>query len=104
VKLGHSDWTFRLAYENEECLDSKFDRAVPTPPSHLPSWKRLCQSHPVNSNKIGTITVGKHAHTYLKPTVRGNCTFKRTKESFEEWEIQSKFIFDENEQEKSFFI
>ena len=47
---------------------------------------------------------GKHAHTCLKPTVQGNCTFKRTKESFEEWEIQSKFyIFDENEQEKSFF-
>ena len=37
--------------------------------------------------------------------MQGNCTFKRTKESFEEWEIQSKFnIFDENEQEKSFFI
>jgi hypothetical protein len=36
--------------------------------------------------------------------VQGNCTFKRTKESFEEWEIQSQFnIFDENEQEKSFF-
>jgi hypothetical protein len=56
----------------------------------------------VNSNKTGTITVGKYVHTCLKPTVRGNCTFKRTKESFEEWEIQSKFIFDENEQEKSF--
>ena len=59
----------------------------------------------VNSDKTGTITVGKHAHTCLKPTVRGNCTFKRIKESFEEWEIQSKFyIFNENEQEKSFFI
>jgi hypothetical protein len=40
----------------------------------------------------------------MKQTARGNCTFKKTKESFEEWEIQSKFIFDENEQEKSFFI
>ena len=57
----------------------------------------------MNSNKTGTITVGKHANTCLRPTVRGNYTFKRTKESDEEREIQSKFyIFDENEQEKSF--
>jgi hypothetical protein len=59
----------------------------------------------VSVDKLPTCYSGKHAHTCLKPTVQGNCTFKRTKESFEEWEIQSKFnIFDENEQEKSFFL
>jgi hypothetical protein len=37
---------------------------------------------PVNSNKTGTITVGKHAHTFLKPTVRGKSKSTQNKQLY----------------------
>jgi hypothetical protein len=65
----------------------------------------------VNCNNTGTLTADKHAHTCPKPrwrfsrsSARNKLTFKRTGESFEEREIQSKVLFlSENQQEKALF-
>ena len=66
----------------------------------------------MNCNNTGTLTAGKHAHTCPKPKWRfsrgsasNKLTFKRTRESFEEREIQSKVCFwAKISKKKHFFI
>jgi hypothetical protein len=65
----------------------------------------------VNCNNTGTLTADKHAHTYPYPRWRfsrgsasNKLTFKRTRESFEEREIQSKVCFERKSASKSTFL